>query len=566
MILVVIQIALAFQGFDVCDDGFVLTFYQQFFDNPESVEYNFLYWFTGLVGGLWYKFNESGGIFWFRILAIIVNTLTFIIAYRLLDKIFKNQVIILGLIIVLFANNFGFLTFYHNHLTAIFCVSIIFILFKALKKYNLPLFLLVGFMIGINVFVRLPNLTFATILLVIPYNHFLKFGLRFKFSLIKSIVVSLLGILLGFTIVFLLLIALGQLSIFKNAFLVLFDLGGTENSSHNLRDVIYAQYYNYKAILKAIVLMIISLWLYAITITKFPRNIFIFSMSFFLGLGFIYWIGCFGIYALYSMSIFGSCFFLFNKKSNIISKQIAFMGLILLLVIPLGTGGGVYNAGYMSIWIALPLFFLSLEPAIKLYFKTFKVLADNKIKVHYLSIIIIGISFTVYKSYKIFNEAYFDPGSRMLKTYSINSDLANNIYTTQERAEIINMVLKELHTHTSKGDFLFIYDNMPMLNFLTQTKPFAYNSWPFIYDHNSFRKKIKKAESKVDKLPVVVQQKFSTIFEFSEPKEDYMSENTQNTLFHNNNLTAVMNDFLQRNNYEVIWSNEYFNIYKPRKE
>lgn len=35
-----------FQGFDLCDEGWTMTAYQQIFICPQSVEYNFLYYVT----------------------------------------------------------------------------------------------------------------------------------------------------------------------------------------------------------------------------------------------------------------------------------------------------------------------------------------------------------------------------------------------------------------------------------------------------------------------------------------------------------------------------------------
>ena len=49
-----------FQGFDLCDEGWTMTAYQQIFICPQSVEYNFLYYVTLLVGGL--SFNGFGDI------------------------------------------------------------------------------------------------------------------------------------------------------------------------------------------------------------------------------------------------------------------------------------------------------------------------------------------------------------------------------------------------------------------------------------------------------------------------------------------------------------------------
>ena len=126
----------------------------------------------------------------------------------------------------------------------------------------------------------------------------------------------------------------------------------------------------------------------------------------------------------------------------------------------------------------------------------------------------------------------------------------------------MNELLLNLNRFVKPNDYLLAYDKIPMVHFLTETKPYMYNSWVWIYDYNSFEKKLLKAEQDINELPVVVQQKIETIYEFSEPIEDYMSENKKNTNFHSNERNAIMNSFLKRNNYEIVWSNAYFNIYK----
>ena len=134
IIIVIIQIILMFQGFDICDDGFVLTFYQQIFSNPESVEYNFLYWFSGILGGTWYQLNEDGGIIWFRILGVIINSATFILSFQILKKYIPKTFLIFSLLMVLFVNDYGFLTFYHNQITSFLTVLMVYFLSRGLFK------------------------------------------------------------------------------------------------------------------------------------------------------------------------------------------------------------------------------------------------------------------------------------------------------------------------------------------------------------------------------------------------------------------------------------------------
>ena len=200
-------------------------------------------------------------------------------------------------------------------------------------------------------------------------------------------------------------------------------------------------------------------------------------------------------------------------------------------------------------------------------FNFFKNIAPCTYELNYISIVyIIGLTFCGTQLYHIFNQAYFDHGSRLDKRFSIQSDLANRIYTTSERAIVFNTVLNEVYKQVEKDDYLLAYDNIPMLNFLTETKPYMGISWVWVYDSQTFDKKIKKAEKEIPYYPVVVQQKINTIGSFSPPISNYMSENKVENYIYKNGRTKSMNAFLKRNDYKNVWSNSYFTIYKTDKK
>lgn len=201
-------------------------------------------------------------------------------------------------------------------------------------------------------------------------------------------------------------------------------------------------------------------------------------------------------------------------------------------------------------WIVQDFKFINKKLKLQIHQKTIQIFLWSVI-----------IAFILLKGYNISQEAYFDNGNRFKKTHTINNSLAKGIYTTERRAKIINELLHNLENIVQPNDYLLVYDKMPMIHFLTKTKPYMYNPWVWIYDYNSFEKKLQKAETEIQSLPIVVQQKFETIYEFSEPIKDYMTTNKENDNFHSNERNAIMNAFLKRNNYEITWSNEYFNIY-----
>ena len=179
-----------------------------------------------------------------------------------------------------------------------------------------------------------------------------------------------------------------------------------------------------------------------------------------------------------------------------------------------------------------------------------------------LALKLLVIGFFIIKLYHISTEAYFDSGSRFNKTYAIENSLSEHIYTTETRANITNDLLEELEKHVDEGDYLLAYDKIPMVNFLTKTKPYMYNSWVWVYDSYTFEKQLWRAEHEINELPIVVQQKFETIRAFSDPDPDYMSETKTETYHYKSGRVKAMNAFLKRNNYNIIWSNSHFNIYK----
>ena len=101
------QLILCFQGFDVCDEGWCLAFYQNIFTAPQSCEYQFVYYLTGLLGGIAYSIFPDGGILYFRLLNAACNILCCIMIYNLLKNYISGWQIITGVALVIF--NYGFM-------------------------------------------------------------------------------------------------------------------------------------------------------------------------------------------------------------------------------------------------------------------------------------------------------------------------------------------------------------------------------------------------------------------------------------------------------------------------
>ncbi|WP_296380972.1 hypothetical protein [Winogradskyella sp.] len=558
--VLVVMFLLALQGFDVVDEGWYMTFYQQFFNHPESVEYNFAFYLTGIVGGLWYELFPTRGILSFRILAMLCIVSTFVVSFKILSKHISKYAAILGLLMVLFVNDFGYLAFYYNHLSSLLAVLTIFFLLRGINENHMYLILIAGCITAINVFSRLPNITLFAFGLVIPLQLLLTKSKSVKYCF-KQLFVYGFGAVVGFCFMYFVLVTFGHIDIMSNAILGILDKGQNSGSNHNLSRLLSVYFKDYGLVIKAFLKIVIAF----VILLPTQRLLFRYTFSKFIWyiFGVILFVLVFrvnAIYSLYALSFLGCFSLVLMQKVKLNYKVLSLLALIMMMFLPLGSDGGIHNVGYVCIWLSFPLFLYMMEENFNWEHKniSFKKLGLPKV----IPLLIIG--FFILKAYKISKEAYFDIGNRFYKTYTINNDLAKGVYTTKERAKVFNELLPALQDYIKKDDYLLAYDKIPMVNFLTETRPYMYNSWVWVYDGVMFQKQLDRAEDEIGVLPIVVQQKFETIVAFSEPVLDYMSEEKEENYKYNKGRVIAMNDFLERNNYEIVWSNTHFNIYKPK--
>nr|WP_238527986.1 glycosyltransferase family 39 protein [Aquimarina agarivorans] len=514
------------------------------------------------MGGLWNSFFSSWGVLGFRFLAIIVNTLTFIVSYKILKNYLSQTFLLISLSMILFINDFGFLTFYHNQLTALLVVTAVYFLHKGLIENKLIYYLISGCILAINVFARIPNITLFILVAVIPYKYYLE-----QQKLIKSfkpILFFSIGIISGFILIVLLLWKNDHLSIMIDSLLSLVSVGIEKDSSHNAGRLVRVfkinqnqiisitarlacflifcflfrkRFYNLKPIVKKILWVFPFLFLSLIFVSK-------------------------NLLILYGLSYLATLSILFTKNLKAALKLITFAALLVLFILPLGSAGGVNNSGYISIWLAFPFFFE--------FIFIYKPRITNYISIATLKnwLLLFICSYFMVRMYKLSKEAYFDEGNRLHKTYVINSKFTKGIYTTKKRAKIINDIVAETKKYTKPNDHLLIFDNFAMLHYLTETKPYVYNPWVQIYDGYTFTQKLNQASKEIEKLPIIVQQKFDATFRFGTPDPDFLKESHNKekvNKYYNLQRTKAFNQFIKKNEYKIVWYNDYFNIYKSLK-
>jgi hypothetical protein len=108
--------------------------------------------------------------------------------------------------------------------------------------------------------------------------------------------------------------------------------------------------------------------------------------------------------------------------------------------------------------------------------------------------------------------------------------------------------------YVKPNDYVLAYDCLPLYYYLTDTKPYMYNSWLWLYDPGVFKNQLEKAYGETHFCPVVIMHKRSTLGNNWPQNYDEDFKGHDVTL-------GYINDFLSAHHYNQVWENDFFKIY-----
>ncbi|MBL7743349.1 MAG: glycosyltransferase family 39 protein [Chitinophagaceae bacterium] len=581
LLLFAYQLIFIFQGADLADAGFYGIFYQQIFNDPETVQYNFMFWFSGIAGGVFNYLFPDSGVLGLRIFAALTNTLSIFIVYRLLKDHLNKGSLRLGLILALLFLSNNPKEFHYNTLAVLLYVSTAYFLFKGLKENRLWKIALAGVFISLNAFTRLPNvLQLGLGIAILYYGYLNRTTIKTQ---ARQIVALAAGFLMATGMVFLAMKLLGHLDIFINAVKVVFVMGkgGNAESQYGIFKLLQQSFATYISSLKytLIVLAFLVVLIAGMNMAKkqFPRLQPVLKIfQYFMLALFLYWMvkdkldNSFVLY-LFAGTIMIVSMVILCTSRNADVKTILLMGCYILLVYPFGSSAGLFTVGFHTFWIALPIVIDHLYNTRSV---SNELVIANKDILSKLSFFITESQLSRLRTYGVvlavcsclffaYYYPYFDKKDRSGMFYPINNKKFRGIFTSKERADIVNELLTESSKYVKPGDPVLAYDCIPMYHYMTDTKPYMKNPWPYLYEPEIFRSELELARSKNDRLPVVIFQKIKTMGSGSDwPSESSMHDEEWQR--RNKNRNSYINDFLQKNNYKEVWSNLIFKIYIPQ--
>lgn len=573
---VIYQVHCAIHGFDLTDEGYLMSIYQWFGTDINFAKGAGGYPLTSYFG--WLLNSWTPGILPMRLWGIGIVALTEIIVYLYLRRHFNPVFVLVGLLIqaVMVAGDpkpFGY-----NTLTAFTSIIALITILEGARRQWYPLLFIGGLFLGANVFVRIPNLTCWAFILcpfIIHYTNWKELPWK-KGILQGSCILS--GALTSMVVIWFWMTSIGaDAHIIELLQSITGTLHGksTHSSSSLLSTYLGNITLSVRIFFAFLVCTIVAAYakqasnrfwkviLYVIAFLSLYQYLYIHSTL--LGRN---------LFALMNaVAFFGILPYLFADNQK---RAIAVCAFLLSLLIPLGSDGG-YQTMWVGTWLALPVGLCGLYELFcnissrwtHLSFSLSKESADGattkslRIPPFVPGFVFCTCVLVITAFIKNEHKPYYDPGDRFKKTSAINSPLAVGIYATEKRADIINPLLNALNNYVQAGDTLLVYDSSPLIYYLTGTKPFAGISWPCVYYGQAYVDQFIKAEKNTDKMPVLVLQHFYSSNYWSKILPLYYDPNADGN-FSSIEMTHNIFRIIKQHQYRKIWTNKYYDIMVPQ--
>lgn len=553
-IIVIYPFLFVWQGINFSDEGNALALYQLIFTDPHSIRDTFGTWGAHVIGGVWLKIFGDFGLVGVRIAGVGVSVLTLLVAYFLLrEYIPKVQLLFALLLGELLCHHFFSPTILgYNNLSVLFFALAIIALATGLRNDQYGVLILAGFILGINCFVRLPNVLGLSFALAISFNGFLK---KISFAEIaKQYAAVISGLMVGWGVSIFGLFLFEHESYFYHSLMYLFESVNAEHGAYNLQGtLLFSIVKGYYILFTDGPFVFLGCLLGVWWFLNFPLPAFLkvgIFISFILSVGIFYdkvgipIAGRFLSFVILLCLLALAFAVLRSPRETADFSVICLLIFLLASIMPIGSGAGFVNHVY-TIPIALPVAFYYLFSIKELTVGCTRLLGGGlqagSFRLGEATINsarqVFFAGFIAFSLVNSFSFTYDEKVSRFKMTTSIDHKYTRGIYTVSEKAGPLNELLSEVSKYVGRGDQLFVAWVSPMLYYLTETRPFFPHPWSEIYGEDAVRNFFDNPPNGME-FPVVVKAS-------------------------SNKYDSLLQEFLNKERYKRIWENDVYEIYVP---
>jgi len=572
-------ILMTFQGLDLSDEGFNAVFYRNIYSNPESVQYSFMFWLTGVLGGAFDYLFPSLGLLGLRILGAVTLSCTCLLSYTLLRPYLNKGALRLGLILVLLVISNNIRIFHYNYLCMLLYMLCALFLFRGLIRNKPWLIFLAGAMVALEALARIPSIVNLGLALAIFY-----YGILYNYSWGRQFRLAFTfagGFIAGLLAMFLFMKVTNQYDNYIGAVKLVMEMGNGGASSHYGIGKLLKQFFVlYGSSVKhglLIALPVLGAAMACNLITYKPAYrkplIQVLTLGIVAAFVWLIWTDAINhlvmVFLLTDLAMLGALF-IFTTEKNKELKVLALMGLYIILTYPLGSSDGLYTVGLYTLWIALPV---AVDYFAKwLRFDSQWAMQGREDGWRFSLLLrpeqfrIIGLLGTLLIFLALLRQAYyypfFDWNARTRMTAQVDNPYMRGVFTTKERATAINELLDESKEYIHAGDAVLIYHSVPLLHYMTNTKPYLRNAMPWLYEGSFFANELNTTASQTGHLPVIIRQLIKTVDDASN-WPDPPAKFDENWSKINEKRDQALDQFIQKHQYKEVWTNNIFSILVP---
>ncbi|HMK48016.1 MAG TPA: hypothetical protein VK436_15455 [Methanocella sp.] len=559
----IFHVIFIFQGLDVTDMGYHLTNQILSLDPVNNLNSIMPLWYlTDLIGGIWLSLAGGPNLLWAKIGGVFLTCLNAIIIYSILSRYFNRQRVFFVVLISTITTTI-FVSDYIHYFTlpALFLNIAVWIFDKAMnaqvgtKKFFLLTFL-TGFWLVPIILSRFTLILILFIpLLVVLYSIY-------KDKNIKRSGPYLLPLSLGFICsAFLFCVIywyIGILDVYTSYVIAMFS--GTEHDSmarsHGFTTLLMYYLTDYAQEFYRMVFIFIVLFCFGFIQKKLDMKSGYFSVVSFAFLALTLMLFLYAnispidilyyIYFLISLTFLLSILcFLFNRHINEKIAMLLFLGIAIMIIVPVGSNIGIIKSIY-GMWLILPLSLLCV------YDLKAHDITDSKkklgISTAFSTVGPVLIVLLLLSSF--FHIAYvYRDDNRFSLTAQFHDPSLGLIFSTPDRVNMTDELIYQVKKYSDKGDRVVFVNNIPLCYYLTETKPVYGETWP--YDPIKYQETIEK-----DNL----HPKLFIFTKMSTDNNHAAWPSNKSTISNTTSLNHLINRYEQMN-YTLLWENNGFAIY-----
>lgn len=550
------------QGVDVSDSTYSLTNFL-FFETMEGMWMVSTY-VANVAGWFLTKLPFGTTLLGMNVYTTLLVSVTVLMVYSMLRKWMPAWIVFVGEVIAI---GFSWIPtgILYNYLTYFFFTLGAILLYRGLVEEKDKYLLFAGISLGINVFVRIPNLTEMALIIGLWYylwqkkqtmTHIVKKTGVCLAGYMTGVVIPIPGILMqyGFEGILDMVTGLTSIQSGDDTYSVFSMITMTMNA--------YIRTLKWVLVIGILILMGMAMFFCSKKIKNSYEGIYkllcvlyggglILMLRFFWGRGMysfryyedytsMYEWGMTGLYLIWIAGIH----MIFSRKSSLEEKLFAVMSLVILAVTPLGSNNYTFQ-NLNNLFLVAPF---GLYAYVKIYRRRTAKYKWKSLEFPWKSTVaVVGIMILV-QSVGFHSQFVFRDGmDGKARDYSFQAPgVVAGMKTTQENGRDLSALMKYMEESGLNQEEVILYGDCPGLGFLLHMPIAIGSAWPDLdsYGYETFVQDIDSMET----LPVVILRQQEPAGEQAVSKREYLMK------------------FIQKNNYTDVFSGGKYTVYAVNKD